>query len=385
MQYFCVGAQKDRMSQIDAKKLTSTYIGNHDMFISAIDSYGNLIDRKKVTLVVVDNEALTLTKNILCIGDSLTNNGLIVSTCGEHFKELGGEQPVFIGQRASYDYKHEGYPGYSFSSFATDSRGYSYTIFDVPQGTNVSVEDIYSINDVVYTIKNIRTEGLDNKLRLRCESSKSSTLSETDSLVKKSGNSSSDNNILYSAAEKESGNPFWNKKTSSIDFAEYRKKMDMGNAKFDVIVIMLGTNDCVGGIKPAMQKSVKYAVRLIDSILDDAGDYPTKIILQLCPQDANTISSWHIMSDSSRDNASGLKIGYWNNIWALRRLLYTEFTKEKWKNKVYLGQAALGIDRYYGYPYTMVESSSRINIKEVFHDNSVHPNLHSLEMVITCR
>lgn len=370
-----IGVRKERMWQIDGLLLTNSYVGNHDMWISAWNDNGELIDRKQVTLTVSYNTPLTEVKRILCIGDSLTINGPIVATCGQHFEDLGGTQPEFIGQRTTSGYKHEGYPGYTFGSFVTNAINYAYTIFDVPQGTNVSVGDKYKTNETTFTVMDIRTEGLDNALRLRCESVSGTPVPpSTGTLTKISGQDSSDSSISYTAVEKESGNPFWDINSGTVSFTKYREKMGMGSNKFDLVIIMLGTNDCIGNIKSSMQNSLNNAISLINYILSDAGDYPTKIILQMTPPDANTISSWQVYGDSSGD-VSGKKMGYWTNLWNLRKLLYSEFTKEEWKDKVFLGQAALGIDRYYGYPYTEVASSSRIStIKEIYHTNSVHPD-----------
>lgn len=376
-----IGVRKDRMWQINGNKLTDSYIGDHDMWISAWDNVGKLIDRKKAILTVSPNSQLSTNKRILCIGDSLTANGPIVATCGSHFKDLGGIQPIFIGQRSTSGYKHEGYPGYTFESFTEDASNYAYTIFDVPQGTNVSIGDKYSTNNTNFEIEDIRTEGLDNALRLRCRSASGSDIPPSVGVLTKiSGQSTSDESVNYTAVEKESGNPFWDSDTGANNFTKYREKMGMGSSKFDIVVIMLGTNDCIGNIRTNVQSTVDAAVKLIDSILADAGDYHTKIIIQMTPPDASSISSWQVYPDSS-GSASGKKMGFWHNLWNLRALLYNEFTKDKWSGKVYIGQAALGIDRYYGYPYTMVESSSRINIKEVFHDNSVHPNLQGYQQL----
>ena len=370
-----IGVRRERIWQIEKGKLTSDYIGEHTLQITAYNSQGDQIDQKQATIVVTDADPLSSQKYILCIGDSLTNNGPIVKTCAEHFNEIGGTQPIFIGQRTTSGYKHEGYPGYGFGSFVASTAGYTYRIFDVPEDTNVSVEDKYSTNGTTFTVKDIRTEGLDNKLRLRCErSSGTNEPTPTGTLTKVSGKESSAQTIEYSAYEAESGNPFWDDETGADNFTKYREKMDMGDAKFDIVVIMLGTNNCVGGIKASMQDSVDNAITLINAILADAGSYPTKIILQMTPPDANTISSWQVYTD--RLNNSGTKIGYWTNLWNLRRLLYEEFTKDEWVNKVFLGQAALGLDRYYEFPYTELNSSERIStVKELYHTNSVHPNV----------
>lgn len=367
-----IGVRRERMWQIEGSKLTSDYLGEHNLQITAFDNNGKQLSQKVTKIVVTNSSPLSSKKYILCIGDSLTNNGPIVATMGQHFQDLGGTQPIFVGQRTSSGYKHEGYPGYSFGSFVTNASNYAYRIFDVPTGTNVSINDKYSTNGSQYTIKDIRTEGLDNKLRLRCERSSGSTEpNPTGTLTKISGSSSSAESIEYSAFEKESGNPFWDLETGQVNFTKYREKMGMSSNKFDLIIIMLGTNDCIGNIKD-MNNSLLNAKKLIETIFEDAGDYPTKVILQMTPPDANTISSWQVYSDS--DGTIGRKMGYWTNLWNLRKLLYDEFTKSEWENKVYLGQAALGLDRYYGFPNTKIKSSNRINIEEIYHTNSVHPN-----------
>lgn len=376
-----IGVRRERMWQIESDKLTASYIGNHNLKIMAYDQNGKLIDQKIVTLTVSNANPLSLQKYILCIGDSLTNNGPIVSTCAQHFSKIGGLQPIFIGQRSTSGYKHEGYPGYTFDSFVSGSGGYTYKIFDIPENTNVSVGDKYSTNEVTYTNMDIRTEGLDSKLRIRCErNSGTNEPSYTGILTKVSGKESSAEMIEYSSYESESGNPFWDEETGANNFTKYRKKMNMAENKFDIVVIMLGTNDCIGNIRASMQGSVNSAKTLINAILSDAGSYATKIILQMTPPDSNTISSWQVYSDNLNNN--GNKMGYWTNLWNLRALLYEEFTKSEWEGKVFLGQAAIGLDRYYGFPYTEVKSSSRLgDITEIYHTNSVHPNVKGYEQL----
>ena len=366
-----IGVRRERMWQIDGSRLSDSYVGEHELYIAAYDENGKMLSRKECTLIVSKESQLQTEKRILCIGDSLTNNGDVVATCAKRFKDVGGVQPIFIGQRTTSGYKHEGYPGYTFNTFVTSGSANAYFIFDIPEGTPVSVGDKYSTNSSTYTVADIRTEGQDNSIRLRCTRSGSTTPSNTGTLSKVSGASTSPSSISYSAFEAESGNPFWDSSTNSVNFTKYRERMGIVE-KFDAVIIMLGTNDCIGDVIDVSGSVVK-AKTLINAILSDAGTYPTKIILQMTPADANTISSWQVYSDKSYSR----KIGYWSNMWNLRKLMYEEFTKDEWKGKVFLGQAALGVDRYYGYPYTEVESSQRISaVKEIYHTNSVHPNMY---------
>ena len=364
-----VGVRRDRMWQIIGSKLTESHIGEHKLLITAYNELGDVLSKKECSLIVSNALPLQTEKKILCIGDSLTNNGAVVATCAQHFKDNGGVQPVFIGQRTTSGYKHEGYPGYTFGSFVSSGSANAYFIFDIAEGVSVNVGDKYSTNSSTYTIVDIRTEGQDNALRLRCTRSGSTMPTSSGTLTKVSGASSSPSSVAYSAFEAETGNPFWDSETSSVNFTKYREKMGV-SGKFDAVVIMLGTNDCIADVKD-MAGSITNAKTLIHAILADADTYPTKIILQMTPADANTISSWQVYADASYSR----KIGYWSNMWSLRKLIYSEFTKEEWKGKVYLGQSPLGVDRYYGYPYSEVESSSRISsVKEIYHTNSVHPN-----------
>lgn len=371
-----IGVRRERMWQIMGTKLTDDYIGEHNMLITVYRSDRQVLAQKTVKLVVSSNDPLSTQKYVLCIGDSLTNNGPIVQTCGKHFEDIGGTQPVFIGQRTTSGYKHEGYPGYTFGSFVSQGS-LNYKIFDVPSETSVTLGDRYETNGSQYVIRDIRTEGLDNALRLRCERTSGSTEpNSTGTLTKVSGASSSPESITYSAYESESGDPFWDVETGANNFTKYRQKLGMGCNKFDVVIIMLGTNDAIVG---SQYNSTNNAKTLINSIFSDAGDYPTKVILQIPPLDANTISSWQVYSDMSNNSR---KMFFSNNMWNLRKSLYDEFTKDEWKNKVIIGQAPLGLDRYYGFPYSEVQSSTRISsINEAYHTNSVHPNVQGYQQL----
>lgn len=373
-----IAVRRERMWQIDGTKLTSSYIGSHQMKINLFDNSGKVIASKTATLSVSAQPQLSSTKNILCIGDSLINNGPIVSTFASNFSSQG-VQPTFIGSRITDGYRHEGYPGYTFSSFTSSGSSNAYFIFDIPDGTSVSIDDIYSTNSSNYTIKDIRTEGLDNAIRIRCTRSGSTTPTSTGTLTKVSGASSSASSINYSAFEAETGNPFWNSSSSKVDFGYYRNKMSMGSSKFDLVIILLGVNDAIGNYKSdsAISSTVANAKILIDAVLEDADSYGTKIILQLVPQDANSISSWQVYADST---SYSRKMAYKYNVWKLREALYNAFS-DSYPDVVYLGQAVYGIDRIYGYPYTTIQSSSRINIEEMYHTNSVHPNTNGYRQI----
>lgn len=370
--------RQDRLWRIPAGKLTSSQVGTHSVYITAMTQSGTIIDTKTVTLNVAEAKNPTSTSYICCIGDSLTNNGPIVSTCESYFKALDGVPPTFIGSKYSHSAYHEGYPGWTFGSFVKDS-GTGYHIFDVPNDSICSVGDVYAVESVNYTITDIRVEGLDGLYRLRCTASSSTAAASSGTLTYVSGDSASQASITYSAYEKESGNPFWNSTTSSLDMAGYRSNKGMGDSKFDVVFILLGTNDCISfeeKTDASIAAIVQNAKTLVDAIQTDAGSYPTKIVVNLTPPDANTTSSWQVYSDGA---SGSRKIGYWKNLWKLRVALYNEFSSGY--TNVYLGSAGQQVDRYYGFPYTTIKSASRIQVDEIYHTNSVHPNTEGYKQI----
>lgn len=366
-----VGVRRERMWQLYARPESQyrsyNIVGDHTLYFKVYNKLGDIVAQKNCTLHIIDNVGLSSAKNIICIGDSLTNNGPIVKTMADDFIAAGGTQPTFIGTRSTDGYNHEGWPGYTFQMFVSNP-GNKIFVFQVPLTANLAVHDYYYVNGVRYWVVDIRQE-YPNTKSVRCDGSAIPPTSGT--LVFGSGAPTSDPTIEYSSVDVQGATPFWNENTNQVDIANYRSEMGMGSEKFDLVVIMLGTNDCLYYIRD-MATAVNAAKTLINAFISDAGAYPTKIILQLTPADANTISSWQVYPDQANIPE---KVAYWFNVWNLRKLLFEEFTKPEYSGKVWIGQAPLGLDRYYGYPYETFISDDRINIQEDYHTNSVHPNV----------
>lgn len=361
--------RRDRMWQLYGSQngRTTNIVGNYDLYIKLYDEKYNLIDSQISTLHILSAEGLSAKKNILIIGDSITNNGSLVPTIIDDFNVIGGVIPTLVGTRKTNDCYHEGYPGYTFQSFVSNP-GFSTYVFQVPISASVKVFDEYLVNNMRFIVSDVRIENETTK-SVRCDGS--GTPPTNGIMIWYKGDASSDKEIAYTSVDVQGATPFFNESTGTLDIANYRKERGMGNEKFDIIAIMLGCNDSLWGVHD-MTSSVNYAKTLIDAFIADANDYDTKIILQLPPLDANTISSWQVYKD---DAAYSNKVAYQTNIWSLRQMLIDTFTTDAYMGKVFLGQASLGIDRFYGYPYDLVPSSSRISeIEEIYHTNSVHPN-----------
>jgi len=103
------------------------HAGNmYPLQIDVCDNLGNVLVTATTNLIVTSvAKEENVTKNVLCIGDSLTYNGYWVSYGAEKYKAAGGTTLNFIGTTtggyADKTYKYEGNSGWQWSSYLSAS------------------------------------------------------------------------------------------------------------------------------------------------------------------------------------------------------------------------------------------------------------------------
>lgn len=106
-------------------------IGTYDLTVSVCDSNGTVLGSDKTKLVVSTNvvsSSENVSKNVLCIGDSLTSNGVWVSQGIKKYKAAGYSKVNTIGtisatpSSTNQAVKYEGRGGWQWSSY---TKGYS--------------------------------------------------------------------------------------------------------------------------------------------------------------------------------------------------------------------------------------------------------------------
>ena len=104
-------------------------IGTYDLTLSVCDSNGTVLGSDKTKLVVstnVVNSSDNVSKNILCVGDSLTANGVWVSQGIKKYKAAGYSKVNTIGTisatpaSTSQTVKYEGRGGWQWSSYTKE-------------------------------------------------------------------------------------------------------------------------------------------------------------------------------------------------------------------------------------------------------------------------
>lgn len=111
-------------------------IGTYDLTLSVCDNNGNVLGSDKTKLVVVSNAVKSnVSKNVLCIGDSLTANGTWVSQGIKKYKASGYTNVKTIGtisktpSSTGTSVKYEGRGGWQWSSYAYKYDDTTYSPF----------------------------------------------------------------------------------------------------------------------------------------------------------------------------------------------------------------------------------------------------------------
>ena len=155
-----------------------------------------------------------------------------------------------------------------------------------------------------------------------------------------------------------------------LDISAYKSANNI-SGNIDLVVICLGVNDAILG----STGNANDLVPVINAFLEDSPN--CRFIIQLTPSDANTQGGgWTVYGGGQR-----YKMSYNGNIWAIRQKLLDKFDTPAWNNVVYIGDAIVGLDRYWGYPYELSKDSTWSPETEFRHTNSVHPNNNGYRML----
>lgn len=139
----------------------------------------------------------------------------------------------------------------------------------------------------------------------------------------------------------------------------------------DLVVFQLGVNDAIlGGVG-----DTRSLIPIINAFLEDSPN--CKFIVQMTTADANTQGAgWEVYGANNR-----YKMSFTRNIWNTRKSILDTFNTAEWKGTVYIGDALVGLDRYYGYPYEITKDNEWEPVEEFHHTNSVHPNEYGNRML----
>ena len=96
--------------------------GNYQLTIGIYDDDGNVIEEAQTTLVVNKAKDVNEKVNILCIGDSLTVNGVWPKIGFEKYNLLFPNRLNFIGKLKTEEVGYEGYGGWQWKTFCENNQ-----------------------------------------------------------------------------------------------------------------------------------------------------------------------------------------------------------------------------------------------------------------------
>lgn len=227
--------------------ITPTSAENLPMKISLYGINHNLLDEKTVTLKVHSKASSpSAVKNVLCVGDSLTTGGVWVKELHRRLTGSGGTPSGdglsninFIGTRESSGVHYEGYGGWTFNNYNTESVSQNARVITCVHD-KTEVDDQHSIykdgNNVQWKLETIE----EGQIKILAVSGEGSNFPTTGTLTWVSGGVHHDA-IVYTASTMAAGNPFWNSSTHAVDFANYAA--NLGVDRIDYVYVLLGWNN----------------------------------------------------------------------------------------------------------------------------------------------
>lgn len=233
--------------------------GEYPLTIGLYDDEGNIIEEAQTILVVNKCPEVT-SKNILCIGDSLTVNGVWPEIGYQKYSEQYPNRLHFLGKMKKGEVGYEGYGGWQWKTFCEDNQKSQTSSVWVKCNHALSDLDQHSIwknGDLEWVLETIE----ENRLKFKRGEGNNKVNPE---IGKEFICSSSNKAITIDSYEYSEGNPFWNKETNQVDFKHYIEKNNFGG--IDYVFFLLTWN---GQYKPYNNDFTihdKYMSILIDNL-----------------------------------------------------------------------------------------------------------------------
>ena len=265
---------------------TPNSAGTTNFILEVSNQNMRLLSSKTCQIVTVNPPSNPATnKNILCIGDSLTEGGKWVCELQRRLKAsdgtpqgLGLTNITFVGSMTKTLYgqtsKFYGKSGWGWSDFCTQGR--AAFRFHIVSPDDISKGNVYSNNGYTYTVAEINNIGegteIDDWTILCTTSSTSNTPQSSGTLTLTSG---SGGNVAFTSAEADGANLLWDSTNNRINFKKYCtvNASMTDDENLDYLVLLLTWNQL-----PASEDIADWSeiIGYIEDMLDAIHiDYPT--------------------------------------------------------------------------------------------------------------
>ena len=226
----------------------SSDIGTHRLVIEVYNDNEQLLDSKVVQLIVKNKPSSpSSVQNVLCVGDSLTVNGMWPSEVCRRLTGTDGS-PIadglsninFIGTcNGTNGAKYEGYGGWRYTEYNTNDKAQQqYWINTTANKNNSYQKSVWKdSNNIQWVLETLEA----TRIKVYRKNYGTQMLPSSGTLTWVNGGDRSSNDaISYTSYIAESGNPFWDNDTNRVDFSTYATKL--GVSSIDHCYVLLGWN-----------------------------------------------------------------------------------------------------------------------------------------------
>ncbi len=354
--------------------------GIHKLTIQLIDDEHNIIDEATTILEVIEPKKPSRKLNILCIGDSLTVNGVWPKegyrrVCCEGGNPQGlnyGDILNFLGtctvEEGPKVIGYEGYGGWTWKSYVSnDHIGLSSSVW-IYVNHDKDEKDQHSIwesNGHLWILETIEQ----GRLKFKRGPNNISMVSNLGDKLTHVSNAIHQQEIVIDKYEFEKVNPFWSNRKNEIDFLEYIQKNNF--ALPDLVYILLTWNGLYLPYNHDFRHHLEPARQMIRQIHTCFPNAKIRLLgIQICSVNGGIASNYGASGPYS-DTFGTISSAFFYNE-QLEALCY----EEEFIDYVSYVDTKAQFDSEYNMPSTLVNVNARCDIKETIGTNGVHPTMN---------
>lgn len=358
-------------------KPTLADVGTYAFKLSVRNNSGKLLAEQSTVLeVVASPNQPASAKNILCVGDSLTSNGVWCEEARRRLCDQGGVPAglgktniKFIGTKGNANgCKWEGYGGWTWNSYLNKPNVTTSDIW-VYCSHNKTANDQHSIwqdsSGAKWSLETIEPTKL-KFTRYQAHTSAPPTAPGTLTHVQNAVNTT---NIAFTDCKVAEGNPFWDFATNKVDFKKYCETN--GFSGIDYVYTLLTWN---GGRVDKWDVAsntgeLEAAKQFIDALHRDYPNAKVRVMgIQLPSLNGGTGANYGATGGYSET------YGLVRGVFGLN-LTYMQLASDPaYKDFVEFVNVSGGFDSEYNMPYSTALVNTRSTVTETLGTNGVHPS-----------
>lgn len=350
-------------------------VGDYELTVTLYDDFGKVYDEAKTILHVVNPTKPSKKVNILCLGDSLTFNGVWPYEGYRRFTKEGGspkglgfsDSIQLIGTMKKDDIGYEGYGGWQWRHFCLDEAVSSKSSIWIQCNHHFDENDQHSIwksDGLLWVLESIE----EGRLKFKRGSNNYSCLPTVGKVLEHVEGGLHHETINIDSFEFEKGNPFYDKETEGPNFKKYCEKNQFEG--IDYLYVLLTWNGQYIPFNHDFSMHEKYITWLISALRKDYPQAKVRILGIQSPSINGGIAANYGAS------------GYYHNVLGdlTTAYNYDKFLEEFANRKEYKDfcryiDTKAQFDVEYNMPSTTLSVNARSEKTEVIGTNGVHPTM----------